>query len=70
MQNLIRVFDLTAVQVDVVRALASEFRLFFDASVLQISQTGLDGPITGDLEYHCGFDFNIEIPHWVSNRDA
>ena len=69
LQNLTHVFGLTTAQIDVVRSLAQEFRLFFDASVLNMSSAGLDGPITGDLDYHCGFDYGIEIPDWVSNHD-
>jgi hypothetical protein len=66
--NIVNAYSLTPQQADVARALAVEIRLFFDASTISIGMAGLDGPVDGDLYYHCAFDFQIDVPAWATAR--
>jgi hypothetical protein len=66
--NIVNAYSLTPQQAGVARALAGEIRLFFDASTISIGMAGLDGPVDGDLYYHCAFDFEIDVPKWAMTR--
>lgn len=65
--NLTHNSSLTAAQSAVVMKLAEDVRQFFDGTI-SIAPSGLGGPIEGDLFYHCGFDYVIEIPQWAASR--
>lgn len=70
LNGIVEAFKLNAEQTQIVMQLASEIRLFFDASTIFIDDSGLDGPVQGDLQYQCTVDYNIEIPSWAAARAA
>lgn len=68
LETLVRTFSLTEEQTSVVMKLAEEIRLFFDGRTIAIDPSGLDGPVHGDLSYHCNLDYSIEVPDWAAPR--